>query len=279
MDKKRSMGVTVIGWFEVVLSVTVLYLWLPMMALVLFESRRSMGGAIVLASGLILVIPLCSLVFVAGWLTLKLNPIGRIINIVASSIICIFLLVLLSSHFAYAGMRSGDVLINALWFLIVAITLFLVGYFIWPGAGEQFRDQRRKVFEREESFGVTLFGGFCLGNGFVMLVFGLYRFLMYSMYAKTANASSGALLLLSALFLFVCGWAILRRMEWGRKLVIYGTAAGLIIFLYKAYSLYGAYTPYMDKALSLGQLLMHPIIFSLVTFIFLTRQAVREQFQ
>jgi archaellum biogenesis protein FlaJ (TadC family) len=125
VERKRLIGVTIIGWIEIVLGLIALIWGLGATLYTLFGSPEC---------ALFVPILLFSILIPLGIYTLKLNPAARIITIFFLGIIVIYVVILL--HLLLT--EGGGMDLVSLYCLFILSPLSVIIYLILPKVKEQF---------------------------------------------------------------------------------------------------------------------------------------------
>ena len=142
MEKKRSRGVTIFGWGEIILGgagtyILLNYLYYYIECLFHINQLGIAQGGVETEIAFICVcfsLPFPFLLW-AGVGVIKLKPVGRIINYIFIILISISTMVLLVFH--YFGHYKGYLILDIIVFLILFLPLFL--FLINPNVKEQFK--------------------------------------------------------------------------------------------------------------------------------------------
>ncbi|MFC1709354.1 hypothetical protein ACFL2J_04785 [Candidatus Omnitrophota bacterium] len=140
MEKKRSVGVTVFGWFNILIgavgSTAFIYCLATMGHMIAISPTigdKSFSMGMWIGKFLLAITFPFTLVFISGIGTLKLKPFGRIISIISDPII----LILAAAAFSFIPF---DEWIMASYFATFLVTSFLKIYFFTrPKVKEQFK--------------------------------------------------------------------------------------------------------------------------------------------
>lgn len=142
MGKKRSKGVTIFGWAEIIIGIT----GLVILVLSLIPRTRPSGPDTVVLPAYMPLLAVCLSVIpflFVGTFTLKLSPVARRINIIGSPILSLIVMVFLRTIIAYSpyslNYYQNLIFARIMWGIFLLMLLGTIYFFTRPKVKEQFK--------------------------------------------------------------------------------------------------------------------------------------------